>query len=502
MFNVVTGPRTRLCDGGTRRDFLRAGLFGGAGALALGGRGFASDPALAGPVARDKSVIFLFLAGGPSQYETFDPKPGGPESHTSINGHVATALPGVRFSAYLPKLAKLADRLTVVRSFQTKHPEHNGAHKQLLTADLTVQDGKPITEPGLGAVYARAAGAVNPGTGLPRHALIPTTTRNSKGRAGFNGSFESVVEGCQPAGLGTAFAPFEVLAPLSDGFADEKKKRPKPGEVPPPNPLDVFDARVPAAQLDARLGLLKELDRFNRAADAAGSMNRLDDFTKQAAGLLQTGRVRKALDLALEDPATLKAYDTEHFLNWNCDDNSKFVRSGPSVGSSLGRQLLLARRLCEAGAGFVTVVNANWDFHARKGIPNTPEGMGAFAPPLDHAVSAFLEDVKRRGLEDKILLVITGEFGRSGLDKNLGRHHHAKLCPLVLAGAGLKHGQVIGNSDRRGGEPATEPVTIADLHATILHTLLDVGRMRTDAGVPPKVLDRATKGTPIRELFE
>ncbi len=176
--------------------------------------------------------------------------------------------------------------------------------------------------------------------------------------------------------------------------------------------------------------------------------------------------------------------------------------SGPSVGFSLGRQLLLARRLCEAGAGFVTVVNANWDFHARKGIPNIPEGMGVFGPPLDHAVSAFLEDVKARGLEDKILLVITGEFGRTpGLDKNLGRHHWPKICPLVFAGGGLKHGQVVGKSDRRGGEPASEPIVIADLHATILHALFDVGRMRLDAGVPPRVLERATKGTPIAELF-
>jgi uncharacterized protein (DUF1501 family) len=161
----------------------------------------------------------------------------------------------------------------------------------------------------------------------------------------------------------------------------------------------------------------------------------------------------------------------------------------------------LARRLCEAGAGFVTVVNANWDFHARKGIPNMPEGMGVFAPPLDHAVAAFLEDLKQRGLEDEILLVITGEFGRSGLDKNLGRHHHPKICPLVFAGGGLRHGQVIGQSDRRGAEPSGEPTTIADLQATILHALFDVGQLRLDAGIPARVLERATRGTPIRELF-
>ncbi len=452
---------------------------------------------------REKSVVFLFLAGGPSQYETFDPKPGGPEGSTSIKGHITTSLPGIRFASYLPKLAKLADRLTVVKSFQTHHAEHNGAHKQLMTADLTVLDGKPITEPGLGAVYARAAGAMHPQSGMPRHALIPPTTRNSKGRAGFNGSFESVVEGCQPAMLGTAFSPFEMLAPSSEGTIEVKKGGRK--NMPPEEPnaaLDLFTPRLTMPELEGRLDLLHQLDSLDRRMDAAGSMGRLDSFTTQAAKLLRTGGVRKALDLSLESPATMMAYDTEHFPNWNCDDNSKFIRSGPSVGFSLGRQLLLARRLCEAGAGFVTVVNANWDFHARKGIPNIPEGMGVFGPPLDHAVSAFLEDIRARGLEDKILLVITGEFGRTpGLDKNLGRHHWPRICPLVFAGGGLKHGQVVGESDRRGGEPATEPITIADLHATVLHTLFDVSRMRLDAGVPATVQNRATMGTPIRELF-
>jgi hypothetical protein len=498
MIEITSGSNSRLCDGSHRRDFLRAGLFG-LGTLAIRGGLRASD-ATAAPLVRDKSVILLFLAGGPSQYETFDPKPDGPEGSTSINGHIGTAVSSVRFASYLPKLAALADRLTVVRSFQTNHSEHNGAHKQLMTADLTVQDGKPITQPGLGAVYARVAGAMHPLTGLPRHALIPPTTRNSRGRAGFNGSFESVVEGCQPAGLGTAFSPLEVLAPLSDG-ASEPKKGKRRGE-PPPDPLDVYEPRFEPARLDGRLDLLKQLDRLDRLADAGNAMGRLDTFTGQARELLRSGAVRKALDLSRESPTTLQAYDTEHFPNWNCDDNSKFIRSGPSVGFSLGRQLLLARRLCEAGAGFVTVVNANWDFHARKGIPNIPEGMGVFGPPLDHAVSAFLKDVKARGLDDKILLVITGEFGRTpGLDKNLGRHHWPRICPLVFAGGGLSHGRVIGQSDRRGGEPATEPITIADLHATILHYLIDIGRMRVEPGLPALVTNRATKGIPIRELF-
>lgn len=500
MLELVTGLRTAMCDGWHRRDFLRAGTLGLFG-LTLADRLRLTAAESGGEsYVKDRAVVLLFLAGGPSQYETFDPKPDGPEGSTSIAGHLATALPGVRFASYLPRLAKLADRLAVVRSFQTKHPEHNGAHKQLLTADLTVQDGKPITEPGIGAVYARAAGAMHPRTGMPRHALIPPTTRYPGGSGGFAGSFESVVEGVQPAHLGPAYAPFEVQAPMAAGAAESKKKRNADTESPSPF-LDTLTPRLTDLQLDARLDLLKQLDQFDRRVDA-GMAEKFDVFRRQAVDLLRSDAVRKAFDLSRESPATLKAYDTEHYRNWNCDEQSKFIRSGPSIGFSLGRQLLLARRLCEAGCGFVTVVNANWDFHARKNIPNIPEGMGVFGPPLDHAVSAFLEDVQQRGLEEKILLVITGEFGRTpGLDKNAGRHHWPKICPLVFAGGGLKMGQVIGQSDRRGGEPASQPITIDDLHATLMQVLFDVGRMRLDASLPQKVQDRAARGRVIQELF-
>jgi hypothetical protein len=499
MLEIVTGPPVPWCDGIHRRAFLRVGALGLCG-LTLADRLQAAAADRAGSYVKDRSVVLLFLAGGPSQYETFDPKPDGPEGSTSVAGHIPTALPGVRFASYFPKLAGLADRLTVVRSFQTNHAEHNGAHKQMLTADLTVKDGQPIKEPGLGAVYTRAAGAMHPRTGMPRHALIPPTTRYPGGSGGFAGAFESVVEGAQPAHLGPAFAPFEIQAPMAGGAADGKKK--KKDEAEAVNPfLDSMQARLSAAQLDARLDLVQQLDRLSRRLDSPGA-DRLEVYRRQAADLLRSGAVRQAFDLTQEDAATLKAYDTEHFRNWNCGEDSKFLRTGPSIGFSLGRQLLLARRLCEAGSGFVTVVNANWDFHARKNIPNIPEGMSVFGPPLDHAVSAFLEDLRQRGLEDKILLVITGEFGRTpGLDRNAGRHHWPKVCPLVLAGGGLKHGQVVGQSDRRGGEPATNPITIDDLHATILHVLFDVGKMRLDASLPQKVLDRAQRGTPIRELF-
>jgi hypothetical protein len=448
-------------------------------------------------------VVLLFLGGGPSQHETWDPKPEGKGTSTSIAGHIPTTLAGVRFASYFPKMAELAHRLTIVRSFYTHHAEHNGAHKQLLTADTTIPDGKPIKHPGMGAVYARAAGAVHPATGMPRQALIPPTTKHIPQASGFTGAYESVVEGCQPAYLGASYSPFEIHAPMAEGEEQAKKQKGSDAADEGENPL-IKDLRpqLPLLRLNARLGLLRELDRASRAMDAGGAMQSIDAQTARALEVLRGGEVRQALNLSLENPQTLAAYDTEHFRNYRCNDLSRFERQGPSIGISLGRQLLLARRLCEAGCGFVTVIHSNWDFHARKGIPNMPEGMSVLAPPLDHAVAAFLNDIQERGLSDKILLVITGEFGRTPtLDANLGRHHWPRLCPLIFAGGGLRHGQVAGASDPRGGEPADKGYSIDDLHATIMHALFDVGRMRLDSALPKIVMERASRGRVIQELF-
>ncbi len=491
----------------SRRGFLRVGAAGlGAGLL---GPWLSAARSAAPEYVRDRSVILLFLGGGPSQLETWDPKPGGLDSSTSVDGHLPTVLPGVRFGASFPKLARLADRLTIVRSFQTNHAEHNGAHKQLMTSDLSIGDGKPIKQPGLGPLLARASGAVHPWTGMLRSAVVPPTTRHLPGANGFAGAYDSIVEGAQPAWLGPAYAPLEVKVPMGETTAEGREKlrqrlqtdRDKNGDQRPGFVRDL-DPFVADLRIDDRMQLLDSLDRLDREIDRRGVMEGMEQHRRQAVDLLRGGAVREALDLTAEDPRVLAAYDTEHFRNYKVTDDSKFIRNGPSIGISLGRQLLMARRMCEAGCGFVTVVHANWDFHARKGIPNTPEGTSVLAPPLDHALSAFLEDVENRGLSDKILLVVTGEFGRTPkMDDNLGRHHWPRICPLLFAGGGLRHGQVVGQSDRRGGEPATNPVSIADLHATILHALLDVGELRLDPAVPREILTRATAGHPIAELF-
>jgi uncharacterized protein (DUF1501 family) len=170
--------------------------------------------------------------------------------------------------------------------------------------------------------------------------------------------------------------------------------------------------------------------------------------------------------------------------------------------STVGRQMLLARRLCEAGCGFVTVQNAGWDMHADGNNPGIADGMEMLGRPLDKALSAFLEDVEERGLAEKILLIITGDFGRTPKINNRGgRDHWSRLCTLAFAGGGLKMGQVIGQSDRSNGEPAGDAVSTPNLLATVLHYLFDVGKLRLDSSVPRDLSRRLEVAEPIAPLF-
>jgi uncharacterized protein (DUF1501 family) len=165
--------------------------------------------------------------------------------------------------------------------------------------------------------------------------------------------------------------------------------------------------------------------------------------------------------------------------------------------------MLLARRLCERGCGFVTVTtNFVWDMHADVNNAGVAEGMRYMGQPLDHAVSAFLEDIETRGLSDKILLVACGEIGRTPrINKNGGRDHWGNLAPLLLAGGGLKMGQVIGHSNRNAGEPQSDPIRIQNLLATIMHTLLDVGEVRIVPGMPREIAQTMTGWEPIPGLL-
>ncbi len=441
---------------GSRREFLRVG------GLALGGLslshlqqargGSTLSSAASGPLT-DKCVIFLFLHGGPSQIETFDPKMDAPVEIRSATGEVKTAIPGVTFGGTFPKLAARADRLTVVRSFVTGDGNH----------DIKPVVGKDTAAANLGSAYASVAGSTRD-TGMPTNvALFP----------------QAIDPKCQPmqAGFGNflasgAFGPGSV--PFVPGGGGPAQKN--------------LTLGVPQAQLGDRRALLAAFDKANRELDATGDA--LDDTRNKAFSLL-LGNAAEAFDLAGEDPKTVARYDTESLYDvskidkkWN---NKKFYTDN---ARTLGKLLLLARRLAERGAGFITVTtNFVWDMHADANNATMTEGMGYMAPGLDHAVSTFIDDLKDRGLSDKILLVACGEMGRTPkINKNGGRDHWGDLAPLLLAGGGLKMGQVIGQSSRDGGRPSSDPIKIPNLLSTIAHTMFDVGKLRVTRGVGREVL--------------
>jgi hypothetical protein len=270
--------------------------------------------------------------------------------------------------------------------------------------------------------------------------------------------------------------------------------------------LNDLQMRLPRGQFDDRLRLLKEVDSLRRRLGRAHEMDGLDDFQRQAYDVLLKG-VADAFDLAKEDVKTIARYDTSSLFDMEDyhqgGKNYNRLRNQSRVTNLLGKQMLLARRLVEAGAGFVTVVDSCWDFHADGNNPGVPQGMAFLGPQLDHAVAAFLDDVKDRGLSDKVLLVITGEMGRSPVKgKNGGTGHHGDLTPLVLAGGGLKMGQVIGQSDKQGSKPATRAYRPENLLATVLHTVFDAAAVRTTpSALPGAVAELVNTGQPITELF-
>ncbi|MBT7983330.1 MAG: DUF1501 domain-containing protein, partial [Akkermansiaceae bacterium] len=200
-----------------------------------------------------------------------------------------------------------------------------------------------------------------------------------------------------------------------------------------------------------------------------------------------------------EDTRTIAKYDTSKLFNIK-----EVTRWGDMRRASnlLGKQLLLARRLCEAGCGFITVSDCGWDHHSNN---NSPKGLGGFAwlaPQVDHAVAAFIDDVRSRGLEDKILLVVTGEMGRTPrINKNGGREHYGELTPLLFFGGGLKMGQVIGQSDAHATKSTTTPYRPQHMMATIMHSLFDLGQVRLIQSLPNELKSAMTETAPIRELI-
>ncbi len=434
MLTFNTRRRHQDCDGQTRRDFLKVGALG-MGALGLPALMAArAQAAQTGQRVKDTSVVWLWLSGGPTHVETFDPKMTAPVEFRSTTGEVKTSIPGMTLGGTFPQMAQLADQLAVVRSFAHTNSGHGGGTHFLMTGydNRNIDNGGLPTRPSLGSIAAKVRGSNHPVTGMPTYVRL--------GGIGADG----------PAFLGTPYAPF--------GSNREAK-----GNMTLQTSID---------RLDDRRELLSGFDRFKRRADQSGLMEGLDAFEQQAFNLV-LGKAPDAFDLKKEDPKIVKRY-----------------------GSRLGEQMLIARRLCEAGCGFVTLNYGGWDMHG-----NVKRSMEQRGPEVDHAVAAFLEDVKQRGLDQNILLVITGEFGRTPkINRSAGRDHWAPLSTLALAGGGLKMGQVVGESDAKAYRPASKAIGPQDLMAT-LFDVLGIDRklqFRNQAGRPVYMLEN---GKPIAELI-
>jgi hypothetical protein len=467
MLTLYPGPSSRTCDGVSRRDFVRAGFLG-LGGLTLPWllRAKAEAAAVEPKYVRDKAVILVFCGGGLSHIESFNPNMDGPEPSRSLTGEVKSSLAGVTLGGTFPLLAKLAHKSAIVRNF--RHPV--GAHDQAISHVLTGgtdPTGQKQAGFSMGSAYARLRGANHPSNGMPTYHLLTAPHKDSQ----YSREMQRVAAGSRPGPLGPTYGPF---TPADKG-----------------NAADNMKLRLPADRLGDRRELLKKLDELKRGLDGADTADAPDRFSRQAVELL-LGGASKAFDLSKETNRTLERYDTSKF---KC---GKKVFE-PSV---LGKQCLLARRLVEAGAGFVTVQSAGWDMHADVNNPGVKDGMEMLGRPLDRALSALLEDLEARGLSEKTLVILTGDFGRTPkVNKNGGRDHWANLCTLALWGGGLKMGQVIGKSDRNNAAPATKPYSTPNLMSTVLHHLFDVGVLRVTRGLPNNLVKLAEDHKPIEELF-
>ena len=240
------------------------------------------------------------------------------------------------------------------------------------------------------------------------------------------------------------------------------------------------------------------MDRIKRHVASNGTIDGTTRFQQQAFDVL-LGGVSDAFDVSKEDPRTVARYDTGHIrFSTQTAASAKYIANSQPI--ALGKQMLLARRLIEAGCGYVTVTSNNWDWHGPK--HSVPVMLPVQGTAVDHAVSAFLDDLQDRGLSEKVLLIITGEFGRTPrINNRAGRDHWGNLCTLALAGGGLPMGQVIGQSDRLASRPAADPVSLQNLLATVMETLFDRSLIRiSQQRVPTNIANAVLAGDPIRQL--
>jgi hypothetical protein len=433
-----------------RRSFLRAGMLGAFG-LTLPQLLRAQQG-----TSREASVIILWMRGGPSQHETWDPKPDAPSEYRGPFGSIPTAVPGIRICDLLPKSAAIMKKWSIVRSLHHEDAGHSGADQICFTGYPSGPNTEVNVMPSVGSIVARQRTGPRK---LPAYVMIPR-----------------MVPGTDSAYLGPAYRPFETQA-----------------DPAAPGPFSVPNLQAPAGlsveRLAGRRQLLGDFDTLRRAVDASGTMEAVDKFHQDAWDIVTGPAARKAFDL---DAEPMKVRERYGFLPEFVAPTSD--RCGCPAWS---QRMLLARRLVEAGVKLVTVDLRWWDTHV-EGIDSMRRG---FLPRWDQAYSALIEDLEERGLLKSTMVVAWGEFGRTPkLNEKNGRDHWPGVFSAALAGGGIQGGRVVGSSDDKGAYPKDNPKDPQDVLATMYHHLgVDIHAEYPDhTGRPRPVLPF---GKRLTELF-
>ncbi len=469
MSDSGSNPLKMRCSGPvSRRGFLQIGSLG------VGGLGLSdllrlrAEASSAGLPESDTALIFVWLPGGAPHLETYDMKPEAPAEIRGEFKPIRTVVPGMEICELLPLHAKIADRFSLIRSISHTHSDHPGGHRRFLTGrEPSKRSDTTVNEyPAAGSVVSKLR--EQRVAGVPNYVSLVDSGREPVDTFSFGSAY-----------LGPAHAPFAVMGnPNAPDFKI--------------NNLALLPEL--AGRLDDRVQLLSGFDRLRRSLDRNGTMSAMDSFNQRAIQLLTSDKARQAFDLSQEDTRVRDRYGRHAY----------------------GQRALLARRLVEAGSSFVTVVMENpapgetlpagviynWDSHAVNGhIFNDARFR---LPRYDQAITALIEDLYARGLDKKVMLVVTGEFGRTPRLEDYfgrpGRDHWPNAMSLLVSGGGLRTGQVIGSTNSKGEHPQERPLAPEDLWATVYrHLGIDgEGTFPDYNGRPMPILPR---GEVIRELL-
>jgi len=395
----------------SRREFLYAGLAGGLG-LTMGDllQLRAAEALEESPlVAKADSLIHIYLPGGCAAQETWDPKPLAPMEYRGPLTTVDTAIPGVKFSQYLKNTAKIADRLTVVRSMTHGEAAHERGTHNMFTG---YRPSPALQYPSIGAVVSHELGSRNQ---LPPYVCVPNVANEFAG-TGY---------------LSTAYGPFAL------------------GSEPSAEAFKVRDLSLPTTvtpeRFDRRRSILDTVDSHFRNLEKSDALRSMDSFYAAAYAMISSASAREAFNLAAEPAALKDAY-------------------GRGVA---GQRLLMARRLVEAGVRTVSVTFGGWDHHQ-----NIAKAMETNAVPFDQAFAALITDLEQRGMLDRTLVMVSSEFGRTPkINKDAGRDHWPRVFSVAFAGGGFKRGLIYGTSDATGAEPESNPLTVENMAATVFNQL-------------------------------